>query len=292
MAMIENLRPDLPSLRVVACTDPVDRDGIVSLYDAVQGNISAAGLAPVAMGPNEVYRMAFTSGTTGNPKAVIHSHNTTLSACRIQNDDLDIRADDVFLLYLPLGLNWGYLALLQTVIAGARAVLLDKFSAAAALSLIETEKVTYIPTSPASIIAMLNEPDLERYDLSSLRLVVSGGASCPVETIREYRKKMQGHFIELYGMLESGFHTYTRPDGRRGGGQRHRRQTGVRASDCEYSTRTGTTSPPARRARSPVAARRSISATITTRPPMPLPLPPTAGTGPAIWDTSIPRATL
>ena len=59
---------------------------------------------------------------------------------------------------------------------------------------------------------MLNEPDLERYDLSPLRLVVSGGASCPVETIREYRKKMQGHFIELYGMLESGFHTYTRPE--------------------------------------------------------------------------------
>ena len=74
MAMIEILRPDLPSLRVVACTDPVDRDGIVSLYDAVQDNVSAAGLAPVAMGPNEVYRMAFTSGTTGNPKAVIHCH--------------------------------------------------------------------------------------------------------------------------------------------------------------------------------------------------------------------------
>ena len=210
LSMIRKLRPKLPSLRLVACTNPGDDDDIISLAGAVHGDRPAAGFAPVAMDPNEIFRMAFTSGTTGNPKAVIHSHNTTLSAARIQNDDLGIDANEVFLLYLPFGLNWGYLALLQTIIAGARAVLLDRFSAAAALTLIEAEKVTYIPTAPASIIAMLNEPDLDRYDLSSLRLVVSGGASCPVETIREYRAKMKGDFIELYGMLESGFHTYTR----------------------------------------------------------------------------------
>src|SRR3989442_1907104 len=57
---------------------------------------------------------------------------------------------------------------------------------------------------------MLNEPELGRLGLSSLRVVVTGGASCPVETIREFRARMHGHLIELYGMLETGFHTYTR----------------------------------------------------------------------------------
>ena len=77
--------------------------------------------------------------------------------------------------------------LLQAILAGARAVLLDQFSAAAALELIERERVTFIPTAPASIIAMLTEPGLASRDLSSLRVVITGGASCPVETIREYR---------------------------------------------------------------------------------------------------------
>ncbi|PYP99713.1 MAG: long-chain acyl-CoA synthetase, partial [Acidobacteria bacterium] len=112
--------------------------------------------------------------------------------------------------YLPLGLNWGYLTLLQSIMAGARAVLLDRFSGRAALELIERERVTFIPSAPASIIAMLNDPELARFDLSSLRVVITGGASCPVETIRTFRARIPGHLIELYGMLETGFHTFTR----------------------------------------------------------------------------------
>src|SRR4030095_3985233 len=116
----------------------------------------------------------------------------------------------LFLTYLPLGLNWGYLTLLQAVMVGARAVLLDRFSARAALELIERERVTFIPSAPASLIAMLNDPELGRFDLSSLRVVITGGASCPIETLRAFRARMPGHLIELYGMLETGFHTFTR----------------------------------------------------------------------------------
>ena len=210
LSMIKGLATQLPALRFIACTQQPDEPEVVSLEDAVWGREHAQDFEPARMDANEVYRMAFTSGTTGNPKAVIHNHNTTLSASRIQNQDLGITEDEVFLLYLPLGLNWGYLALLQTIIVGARAVLLDRFTAKAALSLIDNEHVTYVPTAPASIISLLNAPELELADLGSLRLVVSGGASCPLETIRECRRKMKGSFLELYGMLESGFHAYTR----------------------------------------------------------------------------------
>src|SRR6185369_15457213 len=64
--------------------------------------------------------------------------------------------------------------------------------------------------APASLTAILQEPDLARRDLSSLRLVISGGASAPVETIRAWRKAAPGHLIELLGMLETGYQTYTR----------------------------------------------------------------------------------
>jgi non-ribosomal peptide synthetase component E (peptide arylation enzyme) len=210
VAMIEELRPRLPDLRHVAVLGGGRRPGILALDDLVGGAPPPTDVKLAPLGPNDVMRMAFTSGTTGNPKGVIHSVNTTLPTCRTLNDDMGVTPGEVFLVYLPLGLNWGYLTLLQAILAGARAVLLDQFSAGAALDLIERERVTFIPTAPASIIAMLNDPDLGRRDLTSLRVVITGGASCPLETIREYRARMRGHLIELYGMLETGFHTYTR----------------------------------------------------------------------------------
>src|SRR5919198_6211306 len=210
VAMIEELRARLTDLKVVAVLGGGGRTGTFSLDEVIAGDAEppTARLAP--LGPNDVMRMAFTSGTTGNPKGVIHSANTTLPTCWTLNDDMAVTEDEVFLIYLPLGLNWGYLTLVQAVVAGARAVLLDQFSAGAALELIERERVTFIPTAPASIIAMLNETGLARLDLSSLRVVITGGASCPIEIIREFRARIPGQLIELYGMLETGFHTYTR----------------------------------------------------------------------------------
>ena len=164
----------------------------------------------VRMSADQIFRMAFTSGTTGNPKCVLHSFNTTLPAVRQINRDMLVTEKDVQLVYLPVCLNWGYLCLLQAILSGSKAVLLERFSAKAALELIERERVTYIATAPASIVAMLNEPELSSFDVSALRVVITGGASAAIETIRAYQARMPGHLIELYGMLETGFHSYTR----------------------------------------------------------------------------------
>jgi len=243
-AMAAELKPRLPSLAAIGIIGGAVPPGMVSLDDVVAARGAPAGFAPVAMDADTVMRMAFTSGTTGNPKGVMHSHNTTLAAARILNGDLGLSADDVMMIWLPLGLNWGYLTLVQSVLAGAKAVLLDRFAPAAALDLIERERVTYIPTAPASLTAILAEPGLDRSDLSSLRIVVSGGASAPVETIRTWRRAVlaseasgqRGHsevrahsasedarkraddtrpepgsLLELLGMLETGYQAYTRP---------------------------------------------------------------------------------
>jgi acyl-CoA synthetase (AMP-forming)/AMP-acid ligase II len=140
----------------------------------------------------------------------MHSHNTTLAAARILNGDLGLNASDVMMIWLPLGLNWGYLTLVQSILAGAKAVLLDRFRPTSALDLIERERVTYVPTAPASLTAILQEPDLGRRDLARLRIVVSGGASAPVETIRAWRRAAPGALLELLGMLETGYQAYTR----------------------------------------------------------------------------------
>ena len=164
----------------------------------------------VHMDPNEVCRMCFTSGTTGNPKCALHSFNTTLYAVDLLNCDMQVTDREVFLVFLPLGLNWGYITMLQSILGAATLVLMERFNPRAALELIQSERVTYIPTAPAGLVALLNDPELDRFDVCSLRVVITGGASAAVETIRGYQKRMKGHLIELYGMLEAGFQTYTR----------------------------------------------------------------------------------
>ena len=130
---------------------------------------------------------------------------------RILNGDLALGSDDVMLIWLPLGLNWGYLTLIQSDSRRRQSGVAGSLPAGAALDLIAHERVTYIPTAPASLTSILQEPDLAKWDLSSLRIVVSGGASAPVETIRAWRRAAPGCLLELLGMLETGYQAYTRP---------------------------------------------------------------------------------
>ena len=209
VGMARQLRETIPALtHVVVSGGAIDQGWC--LEDGIAGASPLLAADRVRMSADEIFRMAFTSGTTGNPKCVLHSFNSTLPAVRQINLDMAVAESDVQLVYLPVCLNWGYLCLLQAILNGSKAVLLERFSAKAALELIAREKVTYIATAPASIVAMLNEPDLARHDIASLRVVITGGASAAIETIRDYQARMPGHLIELYGMLETGFHTYTR----------------------------------------------------------------------------------
>jgi non-ribosomal peptide synthetase component E (peptide arylation enzyme) len=203
---LQQANPELKRLIVVGGA----ADGMNDFDAGVAACAPISAADKVHMDPNEVCRMCFTSGTTGNPKCALHSFNTTLYAVELLNTDMEVTEREVFLAFLPLGLNWGYITLLQSILAGATLVLMERFNPRAALELIQNERVTYIPTAPAGLVGMLNAPGAETFDVSSLRVVITGGASAAVETIREYQKRMKGHLIELYGMLEAGFQTYTR----------------------------------------------------------------------------------
>src|SRR5688572_17002472 len=124
--MMRQLRPGLTDVKAVIVLGG-GGEGTVSLDEIIYGATEPPPLAPHHMDADEIMRMAFTSGTTGNPKGVTHSFNTTLPAGRILNTAMNVTEREVFLVYLPVGLNWGYLTLVQSVMAGARVVLLDRF---------------------------------------------------------------------------------------------------------------------------------------------------------------------
>ncbi len=230
LTMVGELRPALPGLRHVMAVGSDVPDGVFDLRAYLdRAYLDKAGLdqdGPDQDGPREVpdavlharrphgddlARVAFTSGTTGDPKAVLHLHNTTNSAVRFANRGHGITRDSVVLVFLPAGMNWGLLNVLQALEAGCALIMLDVFDAVGAMQLIERERVTYFCCAPAHLVAMLNSPELERFDLGSLQTVVTGGASCPIEVIRAFRTHLRGDLLELYGMLETGFQSWTRP---------------------------------------------------------------------------------
>jgi acyl-CoA synthetase (AMP-forming)/AMP-acid ligase II len=212
--MVRDLRPTLPELRHVMAVG----EGVPADFFDLRGYLDSE--APLEVSDSvlhtrrphgeDLVRVAFTSGTTGDPKAVLHLHNTTNSAVRFANRGHGITSDSVVLVLLPAGLNWGLINILQGLEAGCTLIMLDVFDAVTAMHLIERERVTYFCCAPAHLVAMLNSTDLDRFDLGSLRIVVTGGASCPIEVIRAFRARLRGHLIELYGMLETGFQSWTR----------------------------------------------------------------------------------
>jgi acyl-CoA synthetase (AMP-forming)/AMP-acid ligase II len=213
LAMLADLRPRLPQLRNIMVVGEEVPPG----YFDVRGFLDAAGepeIKPKQLrrrrpSANDLSRTAFTSGTTGDPKAVLHLHNTTNCAARFVNEGLRIDEDSVLSAFLPVGLNWGLLNVLQAVFAGCTIVLQEVFDAEQALALIERERVTHFCCAPAHLVSLLSVSDLGRYDLSSLQVMTTGGASCPIEVIREVRACLPGHLLELYGMLECGFQSHT-----------------------------------------------------------------------------------
>jgi acyl-CoA synthetase (AMP-forming)/AMP-acid ligase II len=213
LAMLADLRPKLPQLRHVMAVGeelpPGYFDMRAFLEDPGEPAIDREKLRERRPRANDLSRIAFTSGTTGDPKAVLHLHNTTNCAARFVNEGHRIDSKSVLLAFLPVGLNWGLLNVLQAVFAGCTIVLQEVFDAEQALALIEREQVTHFCCAPAHLVSLLNGSDLGRHDLSSLQVMVTGGASCPIEVIRAVRARLPGHLLELYGMLECGFQSHT-----------------------------------------------------------------------------------
>ena len=216
--MIDGLRDRLPKLvNTVAVTtgeaSPVDSgDAWVSL-DQLRRDLDPADPAPDRPSDaNDVMRIAFTSGTTGEPKAVMHTANTTLCMTRHESQERGIDGDATILVFLPVGLNAGFGTVVQVANAGARGVLMEKFSPTGLLDLVERHQVTTFLAAPTAVLAILSEDSLDDRDLSCLRFVQTGGSSTPVTVLSEANERLGCPVVDLYGMLETGVTSCTDPE--------------------------------------------------------------------------------
>ncbi|SCB34099.1 fatty acid--CoA ligase [Cupriavidus alkaliphilus] len=159
----------------------------------------------VTVDENDPCILMYTSGTTGRPKGVMHTHRSKLQHNAMMHQAMMLSREDVGLSIAPLNhtaeLHTSFLPRLQV---GATQVLQRRFDAGEAWQLVEAEGVTHFFAAPTMVGMLLDHPDAATRDLSSLRLVEYGGASMAPHLIREWDRKVGAGLVQVYGTTEMG----------------------------------------------------------------------------------------
>ncbi|WP_203530634.1 long-chain fatty acid--CoA ligase [Thermaerobacter sp. PB12/4term] len=148
--------------------------------------------------------MMYTSGTTGRPKGAILTHsNSVWNAVNMLLNEEGLETRDVVLTVAPM-FHIGGLSVytLPALFKGCTVVLERQFDPRRTLELVERERITVLFLVPAMWQAVMWLPDFDRYDLSSLRSLVSGGAPCPLTVIQFFQSR-GFRFLEGFGMTET-----------------------------------------------------------------------------------------
>jgi long-chain acyl-CoA synthetase len=164
--------------------------------------------------PSDTAVLLYTSGTTGRPKGAELTHANLTRNVEVARALFGLDARSVTLGVLPLFHSFGQKCVLNaTLSAGGELTVLPRFDAGKALEIIERDRVTVFAGVPTMYNALLNHADRERFDVSSLRLCVSGGAPLPVELLRGFESAFRCPVLEGYGLSEtSPIASFNHPD--------------------------------------------------------------------------------
>lgn len=193
-------------------TDHVTIDGRVASDLVVNRNGTVVELGPVPdaderqtsrlIGPNELFFINSTSGTTGLPKCVMHTQNRWKY---FHKQCIQFRPDDVFLVAVANPFGFGiWMSHTSPLMLGAPTVLMEDFSVTAMLDLIEQHQVTVLAAVTTQVLMMLNDPSLAERDLRSLRVIQTGGERVPFARSVELERATGAHVLQFYGSNESG----------------------------------------------------------------------------------------
>jgi fatty-acyl-CoA synthase len=154
---------------------------------------------------SEVINMQYTSGTTGFPKGVMLTHSNIVNNAYNVASAMKLTDEDRLCIPVPFFHCFGcVMGTLACATVGATMVPIQEFSPKAVLETVEKEKCTALHGVPTMFIAELNDPEFEKYDLSSLRTGIMAGSNCPIEVMKAVNEKMGASEITIaYGQTES-----------------------------------------------------------------------------------------
>ncbi len=215
--------------RVVVHDRFLGRDQIDELAQAeVSDNVVTLGQATARDGrpgdqfpqpaPDDVADILFTSGTTGRSKGAMSAHRQTIGVARAWAELGGVRQDDRYLVVNPFFHSFGYkIGIVVGLLTGATLYPVATFDLDETMALIESERITLFPGAPTLYQSLLNAPNRGEFDLSSLRLAVTGAAVVPVVLIERMRAAPPeglgiDHVVTAFGMTEAVVATMCRED--------------------------------------------------------------------------------
>lgn len=169
-----------------------------------------AGSTRTGFGPNEMFMLNSTSGTTGQPKCVIQFQNRWMHFVELARDAGQLTSEDVFMASVPAPYGFGlWTSHFAPAVIGAPTVLLPRFNADRMVQLIAEEKVTTLFCVSTQFRMLLESPLSRQYDLSSLRVMFTGGEAVPYEKAAEFEDRTGAVVLQFFGSNESGAFSYT-----------------------------------------------------------------------------------
>nr|VFK64222.1 MAG: Acyl-CoA synthetase (AMP-forming)/AMP-acid ligase II [Candidatus Kentron sp. UNK]VFK71029.1 MAG: Acyl-CoA synthetase (AMP-forming)/AMP-acid ligase II [Candidatus Kentron sp. UNK] len=155
---------------------------------------------------NDIFNICYSSGTTGDPKGIIHSHFVRSMYATLFASVWRMTPESVVMHAGSIVFNGSFVTLMPALGQGCTYVLMPAFDPDTFIRAIATEKVTHIMLVPSQIIALLNHPDFTRENVGSLEMLMSLGAPLFLEHKERIDELLPGRFYELYGLTE-GFWT-------------------------------------------------------------------------------------
>jgi len=209
VALLHRANLELPHLKdiiVMRGEAPEGTTGLAAFLErgaSVSDEDAAARLEAVQ--PDDLCDILFTSGTTGKPKGGMCTHAQSLRAFHDWADIVGLRAGDRYLVVAPFFHSFGYKAgWLAALMMGATVYPQPVFDVGVVLERIGRDEITMLPGPPALYQTILARPDLDQFDISSLRLAVTGAASIPVELIHKMRDVLKFEsVVTAYGLTET-----------------------------------------------------------------------------------------
>jgi acyl-CoA synthetase (AMP-forming)/AMP-acid ligase II len=211
--MINALKHDLTSVETYICLQKVD-GAYWNDYEAMFAQ-SDAGEPGIKILEDDIQSIIFTAGTTGRPKGAMRTHRHLMSDATASAIDLRVGYDEKVLITFPMYHvacedNIVRHSLLSNTIYTKRE---GGFNPPEVLEYIAKEKISRIQLVPTMIHSLIQVPDVSKYDLSSLKLILYAGSSMPVELLKKALAIFPCGFAQLYGQTESGpFTTVLKPE--------------------------------------------------------------------------------
>ena len=215
-AMVRGIRSELPELHHLLV---IGGDGEESfekfLLDPKRMKDKVANTQFRARRPtaDNVMQLLYTSGTTGEPKGVMHTANTLLSNLRPYAERLRLGRDDVILMASPMAHQTGFMyGLMMPIMLGATAVLQDIWEPKRAAKRIGDEGVTFTMASTPFLSDLTDVVGTNGYDVSSLSIFLSAGAPIPRILVERATQALKANIVSAWGMTENGAVTTTKLD--------------------------------------------------------------------------------